>query len=251
MSYTYRDRGIVLRSYDYGDGHRIIAVYTLKNGKLKASAKGSRKIKSRFGSMLEPFSENEFILYRKPSVDIYTITGCFSIKTNESLREDMFRYGYAALMAEGLDIVSAEEDADEKLFWMLQESLEDVTEKSAPASAWLFLFRLLKYAGYRLNMFSCVSCGKKPSAKTVFSPAEGGIGCADCFFAEKEGFPVSLKTLDAVRTISPEKEIEKDVQKEIGKILAKFVKYQFNRDFKSFQFLDLFSGEKNKCTFNS
>ncbi len=241
----------MLRSYDYGDGHRIIAIYTQKNGKLKVSARGSRKIRSRFGSMLEPFSENEFILYKKPAADIYTVTGCFSVKTNESLREDMFRYGYAAVMAEGLDFVTPEEDPDEKLYGMLQESVDDVLKKNAPASAWLFMFRLLKYSGYRLNMFSCVSCGKKPSGKTVFIPSEGGIGCAGCFSADKSVFRVSLKALEAIKSISPEKEIEENSQKEIGKILAKFVKYQFNRDFKSFQFLDLFSGEKDKCTFNS
>ena len=251
MSYTVSGKGIVLKSYDYGHGHRIVVIYTPFEGKIKASAKGSRKTKSRYAALLEPFSENKFMLYRKPGNELYTITGCFPLEANMQLREDMKLFGYASLMLEGLDILSADHDPDRRIYSLLLEFMKELKYKKNSSCVWLFLFRLLKYSGYRLNMFSCVQCAKKADQKMLFIPREGGVGCIKCFSGEKNCIPVSVEALSEIRKLNPERVAGREIQREIGNIIAKFVEYHFNRDFKSFNFISLFDRAEDKCTFRN
>lgn len=53
---TYRDRGVVLRTYKLGESDRIVVVMTREHGKIRAVAKGVRKTKSKIGARLEPMS---------------------------------------------------------------------------------------------------------------------------------------------------------------------------------------------------
>src|SRR5438874_2410799 len=45
---------IVLKSRKWGDADRIVTFFTLKHGKVRGVARGARRMKSRFGSALEP-----------------------------------------------------------------------------------------------------------------------------------------------------------------------------------------------------
>ncbi|MGM0441018.1 MAG: DNA repair protein RecO [Elusimicrobiota bacterium] len=244
MYYNCRDTGIVLRSYDYGEGHRIMVIFTKNSGKVKAVAKGSRKTKSRFGSKLEPFSENEFLLYRKPGSELFTITGCYPIESNKKIREDMKRYGFGAVMVEGVNLLTAEEDPDRKIYHLLKKYIKYVREKKAAPSAWLFLFKLLKYSGYRLNMFSCVFCGAPTGGGMAFIPSEGGISCRDCFSRKKPFIPVKYKTLKVIKRLSPDREIPPRIEREIGNIIHKFVKYQFGKELNSVKFIEFFRNKE-------
>ena len=44
---SYRVEAVVLRHADWGEADRILALYTREQGKLRAIAKGARRIRSR------------------------------------------------------------------------------------------------------------------------------------------------------------------------------------------------------------
>ena len=46
----------VLSSLDYGDNDRIVSLFSLEHGRIKAFARGARKSRKRFGPALEPFA---------------------------------------------------------------------------------------------------------------------------------------------------------------------------------------------------
>ncbi|MGO2653835.1 DNA repair protein RecO, partial [Corynebacterium casei] len=46
---SFRDRAVVIRSYDFGEADRVIVLLTKHNGLVRAVAKGVRRAKSRFG----------------------------------------------------------------------------------------------------------------------------------------------------------------------------------------------------------
>ena len=46
---------IVLKSRRWGDADRIVTCYTLRFGKIRAVARGARRMKSRLGGSIEPF----------------------------------------------------------------------------------------------------------------------------------------------------------------------------------------------------
>jgi len=243
--YAAKTDGVVIRSYDFGEGHRIVVIFTRALGKVKAVAKGSRKTKSKFGSSLEPLTENSFLLYKKPNRELFTVTGCSILNSNAFIRDKMELFAYGAAMIEGIDLLCEEEDYEPVIYELLKAALSDMHDKNPSSTAWLFLFRLLKYAGYRLNFFNCVSCSSKEVENLYFSPLNGGIVCKGCRSKDSQGWRVSSEAVSAVRKLSPDRPLSAKAEKEIGNIIKKFIKYQFNKDFRSLGFLYLFKEKKN------
>ena len=55
MRENFRDRALVIRTYDFGEADRIIVLLTRNHGLVRGVAKGVRRAKSRFGSRLQLF----------------------------------------------------------------------------------------------------------------------------------------------------------------------------------------------------
>ncbi|NLB34523.1 MAG: DNA repair protein RecO [Elusimicrobia bacterium] len=245
---SFNAEGILIRSYDYGDGHRIISAFTREAGKIKAVARGSRKVKSKLAAYLEPASHNIFSFHSKKGQGLYTLTGVRPLDTHEDLRKDMKLFGYASIILESVDVMTAENDPDLILYSLLTDALKDLSAKEPSGTFCLFLFRLLKAAGYRLEMFSCISCGREISGKAgLFSFSLGGIVCSDCR-QDSPCLNVSKKTLGYIRKLSEKLALPDDVEEEIGNIIQKYIKYEFGKDLNSREFMKIF-GEK--CTFKT
>lgn len=244
---SFSTDALLLRNYDYGDGHRIISVYSRDRGKLKAVARGSRKIKSRFAAFLEPASVNTLTFHSKNKDSLYTLTSVRPVKTNERLRSDMKLFGYASLALEGTDIMTAEEDPEPEIFELIIKTLDDIGEKEAAATCWLYLFRLLKATGYRLELFRCQNCAAKIEGDGIFSYSSGGVVCRDCHNSPPY-LKLSEAALKAIKGISETTSLSPEIEQEIGNLIQKYIKYEFNRDFKSTKFMDIF---REKCIFRT
>jgi DNA repair protein RecO (recombination protein O) len=68
----YKTEGIILKRTNYGEADRILTIYTKHYGKIKAIAKGVRKITSRKGGNLELFNHCTLFLARGRNLDIVT-----------------------------------------------------------------------------------------------------------------------------------------------------------------------------------
>ena len=55
-AHSFRVEAVVLRHSDWGEADRILTLYTRERGKVRAIAKGARKIRSRKAGHLEPFT---------------------------------------------------------------------------------------------------------------------------------------------------------------------------------------------------
>ena len=60
---SYRERALVIRTYDLGEADRIIVFLTQHRGLVRGVAKGVRRARSRFGSRLQPFVELDVQFY--------------------------------------------------------------------------------------------------------------------------------------------------------------------------------------------
>ena len=52
----YKTKAVILKSQRWGEADRIVTCYTEQVGKVRAIARGARRMKSRFGSALETLS---------------------------------------------------------------------------------------------------------------------------------------------------------------------------------------------------
>ena len=86
MPGSLKTEAIVLRSIRYGEGDRVLHLYTPHRGRLSAIAKGARKARSRFGGRLEPFFRLHLVLYEGRG-DMLTVTSAETAAAHPRLRD--------------------------------------------------------------------------------------------------------------------------------------------------------------------
>ncbi len=96
-----RADAIVLRRLDYGEADRLITLYTIQQGKVRAIAKGVRRITSRMAGHLDLLTYSSVLLVKGRNLDL--ITQGQTIEGFSGLRGDVWRTTYACYLAELVD----------------------------------------------------------------------------------------------------------------------------------------------------
>ncbi len=178
---SFRLEAVVLRHFDWGEADRLLTLYTRERGKVRAIAKGARKVKSRKAGHLEPFTRVTLQLAR--GRDLLIVTQAETIDAYQPLREDLVKTGYASYLAELLDRFTYEEESENyNIFRLLTESLSRIAFEADP---WLAIryyeVRLLDHLGFRPQLFECANCREEIQAvDQFFSAAQGGVLCPRC-----------------------------------------------------------------------
>lgn len=190
---------LVLRHSDWGEADRILTLFTRQAGKLRAIAKGARKLHSRKAGHLEPFTRVKLLLAK--GRDFWIITQADTIDAYPAVREDLLRTGYAAYLCELLDRFTQEEGQSIPLFEELAQGLGRVAALEDPfVTMRYFELRLLDHTGYRPQLFQCVSCAAEIQAEDqYFDPGSGGVVCPRCIARMPEARPISLNALRFLR----------------------------------------------------
>lgn len=198
---TLRVEAVVLRHSDWGEADRLLGLYTREAGKLRAVAKGVRRLRSRKAGHLEPFTRVKLLLAR--GRDLWIVTQAETVDAYLPLREDLEKIGQASYVLELLDRFSFEEGANRSLYALLTDTLGRL---SSGADRYLtlryFELHLLDYVGYRPELSNCVRCGEKiEPADQFFSVALGGVVCPRCGALEGGLRPLSLPALRYLRHV--------------------------------------------------
>lgn len=180
---------ITLKSRKWGEADRIVTLYTRQLGKIRAVARGARRLKSRMGAALEPLTICELNLFEKSGDSLYRVSQVDLIEPFVRFREDLTLMAAAARMANVVGAVTPDGDPDPELFDTLEQGLHSLVTSDDPALiALLFQIRLLGLTGFRPQTDHCAACGKsRVIHEPQFSPASGGLVCATC--AGRQRFP--------------------------------------------------------------
>ena len=98
---SLRVEAVVLRHTDWGEADRLLILFTREAGKLRAVAKGARKLRSRKAGHLEPFTRVTLLLAR--GRDTWIVTQADTVDAHLPIGQDLTRIGYAAYVIELLD----------------------------------------------------------------------------------------------------------------------------------------------------
>lgn len=184
-----KTRAIVLKSHKWGEADRIVSFFTLKHGKVRGVARGARRMKSRFGSALEPFVHCELILFEKHGDSLYRISQADILDSFHSLQDSLDTIAAAARLANLAGAVTADGDAVPRVFRALLEGFRAIEQGEDPAlTAALFELEILRFTGYLPHLDRCISCQAPASGGTwFFSPRAGGSVCRACARREPVG----------------------------------------------------------------
>jgi len=222
---------IVLNSLKLGEADKLVTFYSHKFGKIKAVAKGARKLKNKYGSSLEPFTYGRLVIYDKNSRVLYRLFQSDIIESFQKIRADYDKIVFTSHFSICVESLTPEGDPSSSIFNLFLSLLTYLkSEKVSSGIIHLFKVKLLGYSGYEFLLDKCVKCQARDLG-TQLSPMLGGMVCATCASKNpSNSFPVSLAVLAILKQtfkmdheLIPRIKPSEDVIQEISHLLDVFL----------------------------
>lgn len=242
---SFRVEAVVLRHANWGEADRILTLYTRERGKLRAVAKGARRIKSRKAGHLEPFTRVTLQLAR--GRDLPIVTQAETVDAYLPLRDDLVCTATASTVVELLDRFTYEDESENlDIFRLLTDTLHRIATLADPwVAVRYFEVQALDRLGYRPQLVTCANCGEEVQPlDQFFSVAQGGVLCPRCGAGLPGARQVSMEALKYLRHFqrSPFPEAQRarprpEVRAEIEALIQSYITYLLERELKSPGFL--------------
>lgn len=227
--------GLILRTHKLAEADKIVVCLTHKYGVIRGVARGARRLKSRFGASLEPFTFVQLSLFEREGREL------MSLRRAEIQRSYFHLAGEPQVMA-SLEYLSEliiefapPHEPDTKLIRMVRACLEAISAQPMllPKIICYFEFWVLKLSGVLSPPDRCAVCGvdfatAKHRVQACVS-RDGAFKCHDC--RGYDGLVVSSKALErliAMQVMSPvtwsEAAGDRDRLNEVGLEVSKILK---------------------------
>jgi DNA repair protein RecO (recombination protein O) len=237
--------GLVLRSKDYGEGNKIVTIFSPDLGKVSIMARGAKKPKSRLSSISQPFTYGTYLFYRGSQTGMGSLSQGEIIDSFRDLRQDLSKTAYAAYFAELLDKLVEDGEKSPLTFDLLLTSFRYLDDdKDAEILARLYEIKMLTVGGYRPELNQCVSCGSIEGT-FGFSVREGGFLCDQCLHKDQQRLPLQLQTLKLLRLLYHfdihrlgNINVKHETKEELRKVLWLFMDHHTPLRLKSRSFLE-------------
>jgi len=177
---------LVLAAAPLNEQDKLVSLLTAERGLLRAVAPGAAKLKNRFGSLLELFTEGEFHYYWHEDRELVTLSKGEIRKSYfpvVSAAENVF---YFYLLAEIVLKSIPPNHRDTRIYKLLSAVLRG--REAGLAMNWLllyFLAWLLRSEGLMFNPRRCSSCGRRDLDRAWLRGDYRGLLCAECRTSER------------------------------------------------------------------
>lgn len=245
---TIVTKALVVGSVDFGESDKIVTLFTLEMGTIKAVARGAKRSRKRFGANLEPFSLVSAHLVDAERGGLMRLEQSDLIEPHDGIRRGLDRIAWAAYFTELAGQAVGEGEANPALFRLLEGGLGFLNRQMTGAGLIrAFEMKFLELAGLRPVMDCCVMCrGSLPEKGGIpFSPSKGGALCTICV---SEADPVlylsrgTLRSLEAAARMPWQKverlSLSRSAARESGDALRAFIRFHLGRDLKSLRFIE-------------
>lgn len=170
--------GIIIKTQDYGETHKIVTIFSKKLGKFSAIARGAKKPKSRMAAVTQPFIYGEFFVYVNSGLS--TIQQGEVVYSFRSIREDIIKTAFTAYITELTDKLTDFQTPDIYIYDQLYQTMNWIAENGdADIPIMMYELKLFEKGGFAPTVDRCVNCGNRETA-FAFSIAEGGLLCNRC-----------------------------------------------------------------------
>lgn len=235
--------GIVLKARDYGESHQILTVLTEFQGKVALMARGSKKTKSRFSAVTEPFTVAHFVCYAGSG--IATLSQADLLDSHQGIRADLLLTSYGAYWFELLDKSLAEKEPNPAFYRLLKVALTRLEEGTDPEILTRVIeLKVLALAGSTPVLDRCAHC-RADTRPVRFSVTQGGFLCEACAHLDMKSYPVS----PAVAHILPllqgiklnrigEVHVKPETNQQLERLIHAFMHEYLPLECKSYPFLE-------------
>jgi DNA repair protein RecO (recombination protein O) len=154
--------GLVLRSYDLKDADKIVVLLTREHGVVRGVAKGAKRLQSKFGSALEPFSQVKITYFQKESQELVRIDRADLVRSSFQQGSSLGFLQSFSYMGDTLLALFQPHDPNLQLYRLLLACLEAGGRDRASFDGLViyFNFWLLKLGGYWPDWARCSRCNR-------------------------------------------------------------------------------------------
>lgn len=192
---------IVLRTYKLAEADKITVFLSQHSGVMRGVARGARRLKSKFGASLEPFTLVSLSYYEKEGQELVAIRHAEILRSYFELSKNTEAVVALEYMGGLILEFAPPHEPNEKIFRMLRACLEAIASNPGAlrqitryCEVWL-----LKLSGFLPDLRACVNCKKVLSEKNekAFLGIDGALRCGNC--AHRVDMPVSVETIAHLR----------------------------------------------------
>ena len=231
---------LVLKTYNLADADKIVVFLTHDHGVVRGVAKGVKRLKSRFGSGLEPFSIVRATYYQRESAELVSIQNIEIVNSYFAAAGNPDFLQKFSYLSELVITFSPPHDPNETLYRMAKACLETAAADIESLTGIVVYFELwlLRLSGYLPDWTACVQCGRAISHAEVVSVASnfhlicgncrrsGGSNRIDATHREIFASARRLSPVDFVRTTFE----KKSHLKELSNILRRLISQSVGRE---------------------
>jgi DNA repair protein RecO (recombination protein O) len=174
---------IVLRSYNLAEADKIVVCLTRNTGLVRAVANGARRLKSRFGAGLEPFTFVQMSYHEKEGRELVTLRQLEITRSLFGLAQSAETVAALSYMSELVLEFAPPHEPNERLFRMVSATLKALWESPQDLQAFVRYFEIwtLRLGGFLPDLQSCADCLKAFAEKEcAYVNAEGRLRCIAC-----------------------------------------------------------------------
>lgn len=119
---SFKTEGVILKRTNVGEADRLLTIFTKHYGKIRALARGVRRITSRRGGNVEIFTQATMFFSQGRNYEL--LTEAETIHSFQTLRKNLFVVAHAYKICELVDKLTAEKQEHVSLYKLLIETLE-------------------------------------------------------------------------------------------------------------------------------
>lgn len=235
-----KTKGLIIKQSDFGEGNRMLTVFTEELGIINAAVYGVKRAKSRQSAASQFLSWAEFMLYFGRG-DVASVNSVTSIETFFPIQEDLLKLALSSYLCDITYYAVDKNVPNPAILKLLLNTLyvlayRDVSARKAKT---VFELRLASDMGYMPVFLKCAACGNKKELE-YFSAECGGAICRNCHAHGRDDIKVNPASLYAAGYIlcANEKkifsfDISDDILHELSDFSEKYLLYHMERDFSS------------------
>lgn len=239
-------KALVLRSVDYKESDKILTLLTPLDGKVTASAPGSRRRGSAIAAGTQLLTWSDMVLYE--------YRGRWSVKEAaverqfRGVEQDVERLSLGCYFAEVIEALAVEGLNAEELLSLILNSLhvlDRLPQRPLEQVKAAFELKAMCLAGYEPILDGCAVCGQESPKSPRFHLKEGVLHCAACRSEVGEGIsmPLSVSALTAMRHIvygDPKRlfsfQLDQDSLAQLSGVCEAYLMTQLERGFSTLDF---------------
>jgi DNA repair protein RecO (recombination protein O) len=220
---------IVLQAFPYSETSKILRLLTPSHGVQSVIAKGARRPRSRYGGILEPFTDGVASFYYRDNRDLHNLSDFELVRPRQPLGRDLVRFGGASLLAE-IILRTASEQAAPEVFHRIRaalDRLESTPVEALEATVLAETWGLITALGFGPSLDHCVGCDAEldPNGDFFLDYAAGGLCCGVCGGGVGGGRMLPAHARADLRALAAGRTVELGPTAAHWQLLARFLAY--------------------------